>query len=255
MKTFLRFANSLVKRTRVVQELQEDIYFLNEKIKLGDAPFELKGGEKFFLPYLNEDGIQRDIYKAGDFTAKDQLKFFDDYFSEGATILDVGANLGNHAIYWARYRNAKLILCFEPIPSTFENLSRNIEVNGLGGRIEAYQVAMGDQEGRAKVDKWSARNRGATVLAPDPAGDIVLTSLDSAAFVEKLERVDVLKIDVEGFEGRVISGARKFISSHKPVIFIEIFKKNFREIDGMLAGLGYEKAGKTGLWDYVYLPK
>lgn len=255
MKALLRFANSLVKRTRVVQELQEDIYFLNEKIKLGGEPFELIGGEKFFLPYLNEDGIQRDIYRAGDFTAKDQLRFLDDYFPDGATILDVGANLGNHAIYWARYRNAKQIICFEPIPSTFENLSQNIEVNGLGDRIEAHQVAMGDQEGRARIDKWSERNRGATVLVPEPGGDIVLTSLDAAASVQKLERVDVLKIDVEGFEGRVIAGARNLISSHKPVIFIEIFKKNFREIDGLLGGLGYEKAGKTGLWDYVYVSK
>jgi FkbM family methyltransferase len=252
MKMFLKLANSIVKRTRVYKELKDDIFFLNALIKLDGKPIKLVSGEEFYLPNVGEDKIQRDIYRKRDFTAKKELEFLDRFVPENACILDVGANIGNHAIYWASRRGARKIICFEPVSVNYESLVKNIGANGLGERIEAHQVALGQAEGKASIAHWDPSNSGATVLATDSSGDLKVQTLDDFVTAHNPGKVDVMKIDVEGFEAQVLEGARAFLSANKPTILIEIFSVNFPKVDQLLKSIGYQKKAKTGLWDYVY---
>lgn len=66
--------------------------------------------------------------------------------------------------------------------------------------------------------------------------EIDLITLDSL----NLDRVDLIKIDVEGMEEEVLNGAIKLISTHKPIIFIEVIKSNKQELKSILDGFNYE---------------
>lgn len=254
MKLVLKAVNSLVKRTRVVRELREDIEFLKAQIRQADQPVELAGGVRMHLPDLADDALQRDIFRARDFTARTELAVADRYLPDGAVILDIGANIGNHALYWIARRKARRVVCFEPVPANFALLSRNITVNGYADRIEAHQMALGAEDSRARVAHFTARNSGAAVLAADPGGDLRLARLDTLASELALDRVDLIKIDVEGFEAAVLQGARSFLARHSPVIFIEIFEANYPSVRRLLESYGYREAERTGIWDYVYVP-
>lgn len=255
MSAVLRWMNSLVKRTRVVRELQDDLFFLKAALALADAPFSLKEGGVVFLPALADDGIQRDIYRTGDFTAKDTLQRMNPFIPENAVILDVGANIGNHALYWALRRNARTIHCFEPIDATYTTLTRNIAANDLEGRVFAHHLALGRETGHASIQAFTPRNTGATELRSDQNGGIPVRSLDDVVTELGLPQVQVLKIDVEGFEENVLLGARQLLAQHGPALFIEIFARNFAQIDTLLGTLGYRKKAKLDLNDYLYLPE
>ncbi|MFN4008585.1 MAG: FkbM family methyltransferase [Pannonibacter sp.] len=254
MKLVLKAVNSLVKRTRVVRELREDIEFLKAQIRQADQPVELAGGVLMHLPDLADDALQRDIFRARNFTARAELAVADRYLPEGAVILDIGANIGNHALYWAFHRKARRVVCFEPAPANHALLRRNIAANGFGDRIEAHQIALGAEDGSARVAHFTARNSGAAVMAADPNGGLRLARLDTLAADLALDHVDLIKIDVEGFEAAVLQGARMFLARHRPVIFIEIFEANHAEVSRVLQSLGYREAERTGIWDYVFVP-
>ncbi len=83
-------------------------------------------------------------------------------------------------------------------------------------------------------------------------GDIKIYALDE---LEILEKIDFVKIDVEGFEEEVISGGRKKIQKDKPVIFIEIFSSNFKKINGFMEEIGYILKENLGRDNYIYVNK
>jgi hypothetical protein len=84
---------------------------------------------QFFLPYAATDLIQRIILRSNNFFEIDVLERCRRYIPQGATIIDAGANIGNHAVYFAKLCGAKKIIAFEPLRQTFKILERNIQLN------------------------------------------------------------------------------------------------------------------------------
>lgn len=136
-----------------------------------------------------------------------------------STALDIGANIGNHALFFSPMFGQ--VHCFEPSPRTFGVLSVNA---ALASNITAHNLALGDSQGKMSLS-YSPLNVGEASLVQSTAQDgrlshqVDVVTLDE--FGSSLENVAFLKIDVEGFEPQVLRGARRLLEKFKPVIAFE----------------------------------
>lgn len=151
-------------------------------------------------------------------------------------------------------RNARKIYAFEPLKDTFEILRQNIALNGLNDIVEAHNIALGVSEGRASIKNRPIDNCGGTEIKADERGELTIKSLDGIQSAIK-EKIDFVKIDVEGFEAQVLLGARDFLAKHKPVMVIEIHAHNFSESSEALESVGYEIIEAVSDYDFICVAK
>jgi FkbM family methyltransferase len=135
------------------------------------------------------------------------------------TVVDVGANIGYYSLLAARIVGPRgRIIAFEPEPDNLVELRMNIEGNGLG-MAEIRPVAVGARAGT--VSFLRGINGGVTDGAGDSGASTVQVPM--VALDDVLEGpVGMIKIDVEGYEGEVLAGARRTIERCKPRLFVEI---------------------------------
>ena len=134
----------------------------------------------------------------------------------GQVVIDAGANYGDSAIWWSEKFGAKVI-AFEPLFDVFTELEKNVKLNAVD--VVAYNVALGQGEEVNGNTCGGMFSKGGNLK-------IKTERLDNYSF----ERVDLLKIDVEGFEYEVLRGAEKTISKFKPRIIIETHSQELRKI-------------------------
>ena len=127
------------------------------------------------------------------------------------TALDIGANVG----LWSRdlVKYFDQVIAFEPVAMFRECLEKNVTASN----ISVESVALGDSEGQVRMIITEG-NTGHTHVDPASTnGDTRIIRLDSL----NLQNVDYIKIDCEGFEYRVLQGAKKTIQRCRPVVVIE----------------------------------
>lgn len=156
------------------------------------------------------------------------------------TCLDVGANIGNHSLYFApRFAT---VHAFEPHPATFRILDFN--VSGVAN-VVAHNFALGDAKGTSALQEF-ATNMGSSriAVASESAPHEVPIVVDRVDDLNvDLGSLCFIKIDVEGFEPSVLRGALSAIAAHQPLIVLEQHESEF--VDGstpsitLLRGLGY----------------
>ena len=152
-------------------------------------------------------------------------------------IVDVGANTGNHTIFFAGPMKAAMVTPLEPLPSASAALRASVLRNGLANvDLSRLGTGIADHSGRARLVFSERGGLGATSLVADPSGDIVIDTLDAMI----TEPVDVLKIDVEGMEMSVLAGADRVIKRSRPLIFIEIANQNTPAFSAWLSQAGYQ---------------
>lgn len=179
-------------------------------------------GRVFRGPYDTEvDGLRFRIYPAENYDDRKILSkrrlpekaehaLLEPYLGEGVSFIDVGANIGAYTLFAAR-RGAR-VLAVEANPQTAEKLAFNIAANGLGSVVVA-NVAVGEREGTATL--WQKpSNCGFATLVEDLtkgqwAGDwrasaVMVRPLADLLADKGMTRIDVLKVDVEGYEDRVL---------------------------------------------------
>lgn len=176
--------------------------------------------------------------------AETELELLRRFVPTGGVVADVGSFIGTHAIALAHATGTLgQVLAFEPRRNTFAVLGRNIHRNGLDARISARNVGVSDQPGIIHLQDPEAgtQNLGSLTLIDQGAGyQVELITLDML----ELSRLDLLKIDVEGMEANVISGARQTLRRCRPVVFAEC-----NSVSGAAAtlaaaeGLGYRAFG------------
>jgi FkbM family methyltransferase len=200
-------------RNHVLRRLAKAPVFL--PIVHGDAVYE--------LPYTGMNaGIEREQSRGLFFEAM-ELEELRKIVKPGAHVVDVGANTGNHTIFFAGPMKAALVLPLEPLPAAIAALRAGVERNGLKNvDVSRLGIGISDRKGRAKLVSSARGGLGATGLEPDPIGEIGVTTLDSMIS----GRVDLLKIDVEGMEMSVLAGSRQLIERERPLIFIEVANRN-----------------------------
>lgn len=185
----------------------------------------------------------------------EETRFFESCLRPGSVVLDIGANIGWFSLVAARATGpAGLIHAFEPRPETARMLHRTIADNRLKDRIQVWEVALDDEAGERQLC-WddASRNPGHSFLAgPDAHGDpsgLAAARVRAGRLDDLLPDVapDVVKIDVEGAEPRVIAGARRALARRRPVVLSELFPEQLERVSGsspsayiaQMASLGY----------------
>lgn len=189
------------------------------------------------------DLITRAIHLDGQYE-RDQLSFLAEkifpQLPPGGACLDVGANIGNHSLHFARH--FARVIAFEPHPRIFRLLDLNAD---LAPNLTAMNLGASSAAGAVTVPE-NPRNLGATGIGREAAGNSVtfhLARLDDVAEVQALDRLTFIKLDVEGHEPAALEGARQTILRHRPVIAIEVLPDEIADGSSasldLLRGMGY----------------
>ncbi|GIL14597.1 MAG: hypothetical protein BroJett038_33170 [Chloroflexota bacterium] len=139
----------------------------------------------------------------------------------GIRIMDVGANIGLYTTTLAKTIGpGGRVWSFEPFPAIAAYLNKNIEANSLSN-VTIVQSAVADAQGKAKFHVYpfgsdvynslGASYRPVENIRADSTIVVDVTTLDSFANINGIEKIDMLKIDVEGAEERVLRGAEQLL--------------------------------------------
>ena len=151
--------------------------------------------------------------------------------SGGDVVYDVGANIGLVALIVALdpRGHSCVVHCFEPEPRNFAQLTGNIRLNGLAHRVHAHRLALSDRVGETDlyVRGGPGEGRHSTVAREGSTASIRIRSEPLAAFASRTGHgPDVVKIDVEGAEGRVLDGMGPLFPQRSPrELFLELHEK------------------------------
>jgi len=144
------------------------------------------------------------------------------------TLIDIGANIGNHSIYLSKYFNR--VISFEPNPFTYELLKLNAS---LVDNVEHFNIGLSSKPSSLFISEDPRNLGGSQVYESEEAIPAGLRSRNVT--VKKLDDLDLgecgksvlIKIDIEGHELDALRGAAQFITYHKPVIFFEQHLNDF----------------------------
>jgi len=143
----------------------------------------------------------------------------------GKVIIDAGANLGVFSIYAAKL-GAKKIYAFEPIAGTCAQLMKNITLNELGAVIVPCNSALGEKKGKKKMFYNFAGDAGASFgkqYSKSMSQMVEIEPIDS--FMQKKGKLDFIKIDAEGYEEKILLGAKNTIRRYKPILSFSAYHK------------------------------
>jgi FkbM family methyltransferase len=198
-----------------------------------------------FYVVRNDSVIGRSLKLYGEW-AEDEINSYAALLSNGETVLDVGANIGTHAVALASRLPHSEVVAFEPQPLAFALLV----ANALAARTaNVYPRGLGCAEAEGVihvVPDYSAMdwNVGGFSLqagvkdAESGALPVAMVALDDLKFQK---RVQFIKIDVEGMEESVLAGATKLIERDRPIIYFEVLGiERLKGARDLLTGLGYE---------------
>lgn len=155
------------------------------------------------------------------------------FIKEDSIIVDVGANVGRFTLPFAsKARNGK-VLSFEPDATSFSNLEKNCKLNSFDN-ITLVNKGLGSKNASFQLFVVNKNNPGMNRIlndgsSHDSCSEIEVVKLDDYLNQLNLDKVDVIKIDVEGFENEVIEGAREVIVKYKPLLFVEMSNENLKE--------------------------
>lgn len=151
----------------------------------------------------------------------------------GMVILDVGGNVGEVALRLARRVGPTgCVLSFEPHPVTFSRLSANCALNQFA-HLRPVRIGLSDRTTLGRIaeikESHSGMNRllsGGDSGSQSQGWEVELHSLDSYVEGAGISRVDLIKVDVEGHEFSVLSGAKGVMRRFRPTLFVEMDARN-----------------------------
>ena len=153
--------------------------------------------------------------------------------SRDFSIIDVGANIGFLTLQFAKRSPQGTVYSLEPDSETFSRLTRNVNANGFKN-IKLFRTAVGAHAGTAELFRMYESNPGANRILPAkpsvpvPSEIIEVVSLDELDSRGFFAKIDLIKIDVEGYELFVLEGARNLITRCQPILFVELVDQNLR---------------------------
>lgn len=184
---------------------------------------------------------------------------FVQHLRPGMFVIDAGANFGHFGLAAAQVVGPTgRVLAFEPHGPTFAMLERNIALNGFD-HMSPVRAALSDVDGQTILIADSANPGGHSL----DAANVGTVAGESAVPVHSLDRyladhaegrrLDLLKIDVQGFEAHLLSGAAQTLARDKPVVFCEVspdmVRRAGRTTEGMLAPFKAGGYQLTAVWD------
>lgn len=176
--------------------------------------FWMPEGSHYVLPF-NLAEQERKIYGTGATAVR-----------PGDVVLDCGANVGVYTRD-ALKSGARLVVAIEPAPENLECLRRNFAPEAAAGRVVIYPKGVWDKDdtltlyvdpANSAADSFLIKREGAKAVHKVP-----LTTIDKLAAELKLDRVDLIKMDIEGAEPNALRGAREVIRKYKPRLTISAY--------------------------------
>lgn len=186
----------------------------------------------------NERDLIQQEHVRGRFYEREELALIAKHFS-GGSYVDIGANVGNHAVYVGKLLGAEHLHLFEPNPDAFRVLEVNVALNGLMERANLHPLALSDGEGAVAM-RGMTNNLGATRLDPEAQGETV--RLERGDTVLAGDSVDFIKIDVEGHELAVLRGLDITLRDQRPILFVEVEDENRAGFSALMVGHNYREA-------------
>ena len=180
--------------------------------------FGVRAGPSNLIFFVHHrDTIGRHIAKYGSHEPL-LTRWLSDYLATArpGIFVDVGANMGWHALHAAQHQTIEAVVAFEPDPFNAWLLDRNLSANGID-KVVVSACAVGAKPGVARLFRYKGSNFGRHSIVADygfGSRTVPLTDLDSALARMQFggQRIAALKIDVEGYEPAVIEGARETLA-------------------------------------------
>ncbi len=194
------------------------------------------------IEYSLQGDIGRKLYLYGEFE-KNELEICRRYIKKTSKIIDIGANVGLHTVFFSKLATEGLVVSFEPQRSIFSILMEN--VRGLAN-VVPINLAISSDPGVAEfyVASDDAYSSLKDTLRKSIVSKIKVMTLPFDSFFYAFDSLDFVKIDVEGYEHEVLLSMKKTLEKHKPVLFVEIYAGSNSNLDPdktvkFLKDLGY----------------
>ncbi|HEX9904551.1 MAG TPA: FkbM family methyltransferase [Propylenella sp.] len=196
-------------RVRLVDHLEREPVFMS--IRVADRTLR--------VPYTGLNPVIERDQMRGLFFEHEELQFLADRLPRGLRILDVGANTGNHTLFFATIMEAEIVIPIEPHPRSADAIRTVVDANALTNvDLSLLGQAAGDHDGALRAVPSGTAGLGAMRFVVDPAGTVPVAPLDKLV----QGRIDFVKIDVEGMEMEVLAGAQSLMASCRPALYIEV---------------------------------
>jgi FkbM family methyltransferase len=190
-----------------------------------------------FRFFAEGDDMLADLLYYGFKPEEAELRLFEALARRSRVVLDVGANTGLYSVIGGLTNPQARSFAFEPHPANHARLLRNLELNGLS-YVEALPQAVGRECGPLRFS-IPADGSVSMIASADPAFagtfhhggtkavEVGCTTLDAFVAERGLERVDLVKLDVEYHEEAVLEGARETLARAGPVLLCEVLVYDF----------------------------
>lgn len=226
----------------------------------------------FSVTYDPNTDIGRSLFFTGQFE-REELGLCKQYLREDSVVVDIGANIGLHSIYFSQIAHKGIVLSIEPSNPTYRLLLNNIQniknilplniaVSDVNNIVDFYEASDNAYSSLKDTKRKRIKN----------TKKVISFKLDDILLKLGMSRIDFVKIDVEGFEQNVIIGMQGIINKYAPYIFCEIYRGDNSNNDPegtikYITSLGYaaftlkdaklvEYAGHDdNYYNYLFIPK
>ncbi len=203
---------------------------------------------KYHLEKGDEVGMS--IHWSGIMFESETVEVFLDLIKKADYFVDIGANTGIFSLISVLSNDKCKVLSFEPVHESYKALVYNINVNNFEKNIEPYEKVVSNIDGQvefhepcnalyptsASLDLKGFRGCKGSIVKVD---SITIDNFLSAVTIGRVKNI-LFKIDVEGFEQRVLEGMRRTIEKHKPIIILECLSDGPAvEVTNILKKFGY----------------
>jgi FkbM family methyltransferase len=184
---------------------------------------------------------------------KETAGWLESELKPGMTFMDVGANAGYFTLLGSKCVRAGSVVAFEPIPINVDIIKKHIIANGIANVI-VINMALSDCSGHADftIESNNANSHLSDVSishqisSPYKSIKVPVSTLDEYVAINQV-RPDVIKIDVEGAEMRVLNGGRKTLTSLRPILVVSTHSKSlYEECRNFFSSVQYDIKGLHG---------
>ena len=203
------------------------------------------GDGRFFRIRSRGNQIENNLYWDGLYGHEpESMRQWARLASGAGVVLDIGANSGVFALL-AAAMGARVVHAFEPLPRVHAILAGNATLNP-GFPLHTWSVAAGSHDGTAKIYDPGGDAPSSASLSSEfalgafgeiPSTDIAVRSIDSFCRERGIASVDLIKIDVEGYEGFALRGMQEVVAASKPFILMEVLPGQEVLLRGVVAEL------------------
>lgn len=210
------FRNTWVHKIPVTSWIYRKVFALSFSEPEREVEFR---GNKYLLPTKDTSMVPSIMNQDYEIF---ELDIFNKILKPGMVVLDIGANLGIYSSEASKAVGSQgKVYSFEPIPENLRYLKHNLNLN-KAGNVEIVPCAVGAKTGKEKI-YLSESNVGTHSMGGKSGKyiEVKTDTIDSFVKRRRIDKIDLIKIDVEGYESQALSGAKKILAGGRVPMLIE----------------------------------